>query len=163
MESDYCSELWCHDLLSASKSRRFLDYLFVLGIFCVRSLSESSKVSFNLATNYSETPPLKPYGSVCHAEKWQNYTKAGNTWEQHGTRPRRDNQLRDIEQGKWAVVKLGETCETKSFSWKDNLEKASEMTRNHQALHQTCGTWQASLEVAWSCSNTLSWNTRRMK
>eukprot|EP00435_Cladocopium_sp_Y103_P014644 s4228_g3.t1 len=32
-------------------------------------------VSFNLAANYSETPPLKPYGSVCHAEKWQNYTK----------------------------------------------------------------------------------------
>lgn len=35
----------------------------------------NDKVSFNLATNYSETPPLKPYGSVCHAEKWQNYTK----------------------------------------------------------------------------------------
>ena len=68
-----------------------------LVFFCVRSLSDSSKVSFNLATNYSETPPLKPYGSVCHAEKWQNYTKAGNTWEQHGTRPRRDNQLREIE------------------------------------------------------------------
>ncbi|CAK9109489.1 unnamed protein product [Durusdinium trenchii] len=33
------------------------------------------KVYFNLA-NASDTPTRAPYGSVCRAEKWQNYTKA---------------------------------------------------------------------------------------
>ena len=94
------------------------------------------------------------------AELHQGRKYMGTTWNKTKTRQSIEGNW---EQGKWAVVKLGETCETKSFSWKENLEKVSEVTRNHQALHQTCGTWQASLEVAWSCSNTLSWNTRRMK
>ncbi|CAK8985558.1 unnamed protein product, partial [Durusdinium trenchii] len=40
-----------------------------------QAAEQQIQVYFNLA-NASDTPTRAPYGSVCRAEKWQNYTKA---------------------------------------------------------------------------------------